>query len=244
MRNTGHDYLGKSTGAGALGIWTHGMKDISFLDYTSGHYSDRAMRMGAGVQGPEAFQAAHEQGYVVLGGECATVGIAGGYTQGGGHSALSSKYGLAADQALEWEVVDGSGRFLRATPDNEHADLYWALSGGGGGTYGVVVSLTARIYPELPVSGLNLTFTNVGGTRTEAFWDAVQTYHASFPAMVDEGVMSFEILEDGVFALAPLTGPGVSIARLRELVAPLTTRLNELGLEYGRPLPAPFFSWS
>ncbi len=41
----------------------------------------------------------------MVGGECLTVGIAGGYTQGGGHSALTSRFGLAADQALEWEVI-------------------------------------------------------------------------------------------------------------------------------------------
>lgn len=53
--------------------------------------------MGAGVQGFEAYEAAHAKELAVVGGECPTVGIAGGYTQGGGHSALASKFGLAAD---------------------------------------------------------------------------------------------------------------------------------------------------
>ena len=57
--------------------------------------------MGAGVQAFEAYYAADARGLRVLGGECPTVGIAGGYTQGGGHSALSSIYGLGADQALD-----------------------------------------------------------------------------------------------------------------------------------------------
>lgn len=54
-----------------------------------------------------------------------------------GNSTLASKYGLSADQALEWEVVNGTGKLLRASRI-ENSDLFWALSGGGGGTYGVV----------------------------------------------------------------------------------------------------------
>ena len=137
IRNTGHDYNGKSTGAGSIGIWTHYLKDIEIMDYSSPSYQGKAMRMGAGVQGFEAYAAANASGLVVVGGECPTVGLAGGYTQGGGHSALASKYGLAADQTLEFEVVDGIGTLLTANRD-QNSDMFWALSGGGGGAYGVV----------------------------------------------------------------------------------------------------------
>jgi hypothetical protein len=63
-------------------------------------------------------------------GECSTVGLAGGYTRGGGHSALMSKYGLGADQVLEWEVVTADGKLCVANRKRNN-DLYWALSGGG-----------------------------------------------------------------------------------------------------------------
>lgn len=128
IRNTGHDYNGKSTGAGALAIWTHNLKTIDFVDYSGSTYSGKAIKMGAGVQGFEAVAAAQKVGLTVTGGECPTVGLAGGYTQGGGHSALASKYGLAADQTLEWEVVTGTGEFVKASI-TENEDLYWALSG-------------------------------------------------------------------------------------------------------------------
>jgi hypothetical protein len=81
IRNTGHDYLGKSTGAGAVAIWTHNLKDIQVLDYQSPFYTGKALKMGAGVQAFEAQAAAHAQGLVVVGGNCESVGIAGGYTQ-------------------------------------------------------------------------------------------------------------------------------------------------------------------
>lgn len=98
VRNTGHDYLGKSTGAGALAIWTYHMKDINIQDYESPTYMGKAMKLGAGVMNFEAQEAAHSHGLVVVGGDCQSVGLAGGYTQGGGHGPLASTFGLSADQ--------------------------------------------------------------------------------------------------------------------------------------------------
>jgi FAD/FMN-containing dehydrogenase len=58
--------------------------------------------------------------------------------QGGGHSPLSTLHGMAADQLLNLEVVTADGRFVTANA-KENADLFWALRGGGGSTYGYVV---------------------------------------------------------------------------------------------------------
>ncbi|OAQ98295.1 hypothetical protein LLEC1_02897, partial [Akanthomyces lecanii] len=104
IRNTGHDYNGRSTGAGALAIWTHSLKDTEVIDWEDGVYDGKALRVGAGVAGYEALAAAHKAGLVVLTGECPSVGVAGGYAQGGGHSALSTVHGLAADNALSYDV--------------------------------------------------------------------------------------------------------------------------------------------
>lgn len=81
MTLTMDSYNGKSTGAGALAIWTHHLKSITFSDYTGPTYTGKAIRMGAGVQGFEAYAAASQAGLSVNGGECPTVGLAGGYTQ-------------------------------------------------------------------------------------------------------------------------------------------------------------------
>ena len=69
-------YLGKLTGDGALAIWTHHLKDIEFIDYHSAYYTGKAIKMGAGVQGFEAYAAADKEWLNVLGGECPTVGLA------------------------------------------------------------------------------------------------------------------------------------------------------------------------
>jgi hypothetical protein len=62
------------------------LKNIKFLNYQSAAYSGPAAKLGAGVQGFEANNAAAERGLMILGGECLTVGIVGGFSQGGGHS--------------------------------------------------------------------------------------------------------------------------------------------------------------
>ena len=231
IRNTGHDYNGKSTGAGALAVWMHHLKDIEFLDYRSSNYTGKAIKVGAGVQMFEAYDAANAQGLSVVGGECPTVGYAGGYVQGGGHSSLASKYGLAADQVLEWEVIDGTGRFLHASV-SENSDLFWALSGGGGGTFGVVTSMTSKAHPNIPVSGANLTFSNLGLSQDQ-FYHAVSTFHQSLPSIVDAGVTGVWFFTNNTFELTPLTAPNVSVSQLRKLMSPLTNELNLLNVTYG-----------
>jgi len=234
IRNTGLDYNGKSSGAGAIAIWTHALRQIDFLDYNSSNYTGKAVKVAAGVQGMDLFEAVSAQGLAVVGPEVPSVGYTGGYIQGGGHSALSSKYGLAVDQVLEWEVVDGRGRLLRASP-TQNADLYWALAGGGGGTYGVVVSVTSKAYPDIPVIGANISFTNTGVTQDQ-FFEAIETYHESLPAIVDAGAVSVEFFTNSFFAVSPLTAPGLTSAQVEALLTPLTDKLKQLGIQYAQTI--------
>jgi hypothetical protein len=166
----------------------------------------------------------------VVGGECPTVGIAGGYSQGGGHSALASRYGLGADQVLEWEVIDGTGQYRVANRD-QNSDLYWALSGGGGSTFGVVWSMTSKAHTGTPVSGLNLTFTNEGISQ-DTFYKAVGSYHAKLAPIVDAGAMGVWYFTNTSFSISPLTGPNIPIDDLKSLVKPFTDSLTELGVKY------------
>lgn len=232
IRNTGHDYYGKSTGAGALAIWTHHMKDIKFFDYRSAQYRGKAARISAGVQAFEAQAAAHSRGLVVVTGNGPTVGLAGGYTQGGGHGPLSSAFGLAADQVLEWEVVTAIGLHLVATP-TQYPDLYWALSGGGGGTYGVVLSVTVKAHPDMRVAAANLTFTSQGVSQ-DTFFGAVETYLKTLPSLVDAGAVSIWLLTTEMFLMQPTTAPGMTKQKLQELLKPALKNLNQSGMPYGK----------
>jgi FAD/FMN-containing dehydrogenase len=150
IKGTGHDYLGRSSAPGSLLIWTHRMREITVHDAFRPAGTDApgvpAITVGAGTRWLEAYQAATAHGRYVQGGGCMTVGAAGGFPQGGGFGSFSRRYGTAAGNMLEAEVVLASGEIVVAN-EAQHADLFWALRGGGGGTFGVVTRLTMRTYP-------------------------------------------------------------------------------------------------
>jgi hypothetical protein len=223
-------YLGKSTGANALSIWTHNLKNITLLNYKDTHYQGPAFKLLAGVQVVEAYAAADAHGMVVVGGDCPTVGVAGGYLQGGGHSPLSSLLGMAADQTLEWEVVDGRGRFLKASR-SENADLYWALSGGGGGSYGVVWSVTVKAHRGMPVTGVNLNFTSAN-VSADVFYQAVEEYHSHIPSLTAAGGYPIGVITADSFSLTPLVLPNGTVDEAESLLVPLRTKLDELRIAY------------
>lgn len=148
-------------------------------------------------------EVANAHGLVVLTGECPTVGLAGGFIQGGGHSALSTSFGMAADQVLEYEVVTAAGRVLTASPTT-NSDLYWALSGGGGGTYGIVTSVTVRAHPAGIVGGGTLSFALQYTNKTN-FDKAVAEFHALLPGMIDQGASISYILTNGALQIGSIT---------------------------------------
>lgn len=117
------------------------LKSIELLeDFNS---RGTATKVRAGVNGGQAQPFAHSHGLMVVTGNCPTVGIAGGFTQGGGHSPLSSFL-------VEYEVVTSHGDLVTASP-SQNEDPFWAFTGGCGGTYGVVYSMTIKAYPAVPV---------------------------------------------------------------------------------------------
>lgn len=151
IKGTGHDYLGRSSARDSLLVWTHHMRDITVHDAfaaTGGDGSQErvpAITVGAGTRWLEAYVAATGSGRYVQGGGCTSVGVAGGFTQGGGFGSFSKRFGTAAGNVLEVEVVTADGEILVAN-DAQYEDLFWALRGGGGGTFGVVTKMTLRTH--------------------------------------------------------------------------------------------------
>ncbi|KAH6844153.1 Zinc finger E-box-binding homeobox 1 [Alternaria postmessia] len=231
IRNTGHDYLGRSTGAGSLAVWTHHLKDITHVPaYKGSGYNGPAFKIGAGVQGFELMAASRDKGLVVVGGECPTVGVAGGYTQGGGHSAISTSFGLAADNVLNWEVVTASGKLVNANP-KENSDLYWALNGGGGSTYGVVVGMTVKAHKEAVFGGASLSFFTTDNAQ-DVFYDAIQAFHEELPAMVDAGAMVVHYFTSSFFMISPLNAYNKTEVEVKAMLAPFVARLDSKGVNY------------
>ncbi|KAF9462839.1 isoamyl alcohol oxidase [Collybia nuda] len=228
IRNTGHDYLGRSTGAGALAIWTHHLTDIEFVDWHDSSYTGPAVKLGAGVQGFQIMEAARDNGLVVVGGECPTVGIAGGYTQGGGHSALSTNFGLSVDNVLEWEVVTAAGDLVPAR-EAENSDLFWALRGGGGSTFGAIISMTVKAHPDTIVSGATMSFNATSNSQGD-FYAGVQAFHKALPDIVDAGVMIIYIFTNTSFTISPTTAYNKTRTEVEKILAPLVSSLTSLNV--------------
>ena len=154
VKGGAHSYLGTSNAPDSLLIWTRALTEVRLHDdFVGAGCAGKAapvpaVSLGAGCMWIDAYTAVTTRaGRYVQGGGCTSVGVAG-LVQSGGFGSFSKGFGSAAAGLLEAEVVtaDGKVRIANACRD---PDLFWALKGGGGGTFGVVTRLTLRTH-ELP----------------------------------------------------------------------------------------------
>ncbi|KAJ6447128.1 GTP-binding protein SAS1 [Purpureocillium lavendulum] len=192
IKSSGHCFLGRSTAPDSLQISTNRLKGIQFVDEfrpdgapDSASSDGTAVTIGSGVSLQELYSAVAKKGLAVVAGLSHTVGAAGGYIQGGGHSPLSNWKGMASDNALQFTVVTAQGRLVKANR-HQHQDLFWALRGGGGGTFGVVVDVTVRTYPDVPVSLADFGFAVPKGNAS-AYWDMTRDFHAHLATVSGAG---------------------------------------------------------
>ncbi|KAI0102989.1 FAD binding domain-containing protein [Nemania sp. FL0031] len=235
IKNTGHDFGAKSTGAGSLSLWTHNLKDIRFYeDYEEGSYKGPAFKMGAGVQVFEAYKAARKANVTIVGGEGKTVGITGGYILGGGHSPLSSIYGMGSDQVLSMEVVTADGNFLTAS-ETSNPDLFWALRGGGGSTFGVVTSMVIKAFPKIPVTTMTFSLTTGIEVLPDQFWQTLRAYFEDFIKYTDAGMYSYFSINalsgNYVWTMQPWFGPNLTKAQFEEITAPFFNTTSRIGVD-------------
>ncbi|KAL8709577.1 MAG: hypothetical protein Q9220_005669 [cf. Caloplaca sp. 1 TL-2023] len=130
--------------------------------------------------------AAHRS--TIIGGQDPDVGL-GGHVTGGGHSPISGQYGLAADNALEFEIVTPSGDIKTINPCTNN-DLFFAFRGGGGSTFGVILSATLKAFPIPSMTWSHFEITQTSPTR-QPFWQAAAYYHSQLPHLVKNGLMGY-----------------------------------------------------
>ncbi|KAI9929525.1 hypothetical protein ASPWEDRAFT_41262 [Aspergillus wentii DTO 134E9] len=174
IKNSGHDYLGRSSGKNTLSLWTRNLRDMAYnaAFVPSGCSSSyNAITVGAGVNFDEAYQFADQHNVTILGGYSSTVGVSGGWVQMGGHSVLSPVYGLGIDRVVEYKIVTPDGQY-RVANECQNKDLFWALRGGGGGTFGVVLESTHRVEPQISFVAAIIKFASTS-TNVLPFMDIV-----------------------------------------------------------------------
>lgn len=168
IKNTGHDFFGRSMVPNSLAIWTHNLDSLEFhQNFTASNCptanGQNVGEMGAGVVAGDAYRFFNSHGMDIAGGYEESVGIAGGFGQGGGVGSYTTTYGLLVDNAVEFEVVTADGE-VRTVNECNDSDLFWAMRGGGGGTFAVLTKYRVQVYPSVPMHAYNFvaSFNDVG----------------------------------------------------------------------------------
>ncbi|EGO02333.1 hypothetical protein SERLA73DRAFT_159274 [Serpula lacrymans var. lacrymans S7.3] len=206
VKNTGHDYLGRSAAPSTLQVHTHSMDTLiynqSFVPQGSSASPVPALTMGAGAQIYNIYAFAEANNFSAVLGACLTVGAGGGYVQGGGHGLLAPVYGLAADNVLEIEIVTADST-IRIVNANQDPELFWAVRGGGAGSWGIVISVTIQVYPATAVAASILTIApNISQNLTSQGIDMISLLGKYQNQLVNNGVVASLILSESQYLLS------------------------------------------
>jgi hypothetical protein len=242
VKATGHDYRGRSTAPNSLSIWVRYMKGLNFHEsfVTKGNCSKNsygpALTYAAGENSGTAFKEANKHGYMINAGGAQSV-APGGHVSGGGHSLISHAYGLAADNVLEFDIVTPDGKLVTAN-ECQNQDLFWAVRGGGGSTFGVVVSWTVRAFKSESLTEYIVTFTSA--PCSTVFWDAVAYMAGQYPTIADSRINSYtfisapnETAKTGWVYTSQFSGLNLTAAQTDAVVGPLIDWVN---VTYGNDL--------
>jgi len=155
VRSGGHCTAGFSAGYGAL-IDVSGLNDAT-VDTTA-----QIATVGTGCPFSKLDSVLNGCGLHVPGGECADVCI-GGYVQGGGYGFTSVTFGMNCDNVIDMRVMLADGQIVTAS-ETLNRDLWWAMRGGTGGNFGVLLSVRYQLRPLGDVFGWAL----IWALQTEA----------------------------------------------------------------------------
>ncbi|CAN1194276.1 Tetrahydroberberine oxidase [Linum perenne] len=148
IRGGGHDYEGLSYVTATTQPFFILLDLINLSSVTVDVASNSAWVEGGAIIGELYYKIGTSSKTLAFpAGVCPTVGV-GGHFSGGGYGVLLRKFGLAADHIIDAQLVDVEGRVLNRASMGE--DLFWAIRGGGGNTFGVVIAWKVNLVPVTP----------------------------------------------------------------------------------------------
>nr|XP_043614149.1 berberine bridge enzyme-like 21 [Erigeron canadensis]XP_043614150.1 berberine bridge enzyme-like 21 [Erigeron canadensis] len=224
IRSGGHDYEGISYISSEPDFIILDM--FNFRDIDVDADAETAV-VGAGAQLGELYYRIYEKSKVLgfPAGVCQTVGV-GGHLSGGGYGTMLRKYGLSVDHVTDAKIVDVNGRVLDRKSMGE--DLFWAIRGGGGGSFGVILSYTVKL---VTVPEVNTVF-RILKTEAENASELVYKWQSIMPTIDDD--LFIRVLLQPVTVNKQKTGRASFIAHFLgdsdRLVKLLSEKFPELGL--------------
>ncbi|KAH8889226.1 FAD-binding domain-containing protein [Thozetella sp. PMI_491] len=206
IKATGHSFQGRSTAYGSISIWTHNYRGAEWHDNFQAdgcratHTTQMAVTLAAGEHVKDAYQFTSQYNAIVVAGSDENVGIMGWF-QGGGHGWLSSSYGMGVDNVLQVKMVTPTGEYLTANAC-QNRDLFWAVRGGGGGTWGVVTEVTMKAYPSPRTTTHSFTLVASSNSSASTFFDIAAGIFSEFPRLKDGGFQGFMYIYPPGYAAA------------------------------------------
>ena len=194
VKSTGHSQLGRSVGYGSLSIWTHNLRGIKYTEnFTPTSCPDEeaqaAVRVAAGHSNGDVQTEMAKHDSIIVTGATVSVGLVGWLT-GGGHGFLSQTYGMGSDNLLEATVVTADGKVRVASPC-QNSDLFFAIRGGGGGTYGVITEVVVKTFLTPVTTVHTFKLRSRDSTTAEEFWEVLAYIHAELPRLKRGGMQGY-----------------------------------------------------
>ncbi|KAK8018707.1 hypothetical protein PG991_007897 [Apiospora marii] len=229
VKNTGHDFIGRSVGAGSLSIWTHHLKDFGFKpQYEQGGFRGMAARVSSGLESWEMFSFMERHNMTLVVPSDSTVGVYGGWMTGG--------------DTLPSPPCTVLGR---TSPYRSRSSLRMA------GTYGIVTSAVVKAYPHLNFNSVTITFITPDNGTLDAFWRAFAAEN-QFGKLVTEppyygsgySYVSGNSTTGHYSYTTTYEFPNKSSAEITALIAPHIDELARLGISIDIPAPTVSTRWA
>ncbi|KAK3152584.1 hypothetical protein QOZ80_2BG0160990 [Eleusine coracana subsp. coracana] len=234
-RSGGHDYEGLSYRSllRPLARRPFAVVDVAALRDVRVDAARRVARVGPGATLGELYYAVAREALGFPAGICPTVCV-GGHLSGGGFGPMMRKHGLAADNVVDAEVVDADGRLLDRDAMGEN--LFWAIRGGGGGSFGIVVSWTVNLVPVPPVvSAFTIRRLLRRGYETQSTLDLLTKWQRVAHALPDDLFVKAAIeseLDDDAGERRPLvTFKSLFLGNCSGMITEMSTHLPELDVK-------------
>ncbi|KAF5740499.1 FAD-binding domain-containing family protein [Tripterygium wilfordii] len=222
IRSGGHDYEGLSYRSDVPFIILD-MFNLRSIDIDLGNVSSTAWAQAGATLGELCYKIANTSNFLGFPvGGYPTIGL-GGHISGGGYGTMMRKYGLSVDNVIDARIVDVNGRILDRKSMGE--DLFWAIRGGGGASFGVILAWKLKL---VPVPG-NVTMFRLHRSLAQNGTDIVYRWQQVASKLPDElFIRAVPLLQNGTVYVA---FAGFFLGQTNNLLPLMQSSFPELGLQ-------------